>query len=336
MTNYISNWGMSAMLITKEARAMGLRVDIIDREKNFFALYKKNSNKPFLVKASAIPGNGVVGFHATLDKDLTEKTIKKYTNFPIPRSVDVTRDDAKRLTTILRKNKLTFPLVVKPLDGAHGYGITVDIRNYTALKAAINTAFRFRPDNKAVLVQEYFQGDDIRLLVIGNKVEAIAKRIPAHVTGDGSHTIKELIARENSNPMRGSGDYDKPFSQIVVDKTTSALLKKQRTTMTAIPKQGAILYLQDKSNTGLGGVGVTIPRSKVHPSFLKMAPALGKLFGLAYLAVDVLVKDISKPFTKKNGVIIEINNTPSVRMPMFPYEGKSINIAKKLVSYITK
>src|SRR5690606_31617904 len=134
---------------------------------------------------------------AASDKERTKQLLAK-AKIPVAKG-GMCRDEEELFEII---NKIGYPIVIKPVDANQGKGITINITNWDAAKTGLAAALEY---SKYILVEEYIEGFDFRLLVIGGKFVAAAKRIPAHVKGDGLHTIAELIDRENKDPRRGDG-----------------------------------------------------------------------------------------------------------------------------------
>ncbi len=118
-----------------------------------------------------------------------------------------------------------YPIVIKPLDGNHGRGITINVRHWEEAIAAYDLAVE-ESKSRSIIVERYYEGSDHRVLVVNGKLVAVAERIPAHVIGDGKSTISELIEQTNKDPNRGDG-HENILTKIVVNKTAIDVLERQ-------------------------------------------------------------------------------------------------------------
>ncbi|GAB3279360.1 hypothetical protein GCM10027347_54020 [Larkinella harenae] len=151
-------------------------------------------------------------------------------NIPVPRG-NVVRSE-KDLQHALRH--LDFPLVVKPLNGNHGRGVTTNIQSVEALYTAFLLA---KKQSEEVLVEQFVEGDDYRLLVIDYKLYAVAKRVPARVIGDGFSTIRQLVDQANRDPRRGEGHVNL-LTKIKLDEATLHLLAEYQLTVDSVLEAG--------------------------------------------------------------------------------------------------
>jgi cyanophycin synthetase len=224
---------------------------------------------------------------------------------------------------------LGYPVVVKPNFGSHGKGVSINLRNPQEVLDAYKIAKEYED---TVLIEKYIKGSYYRVLVVGDKVVAVSHRICAHVTGDGTSTVKELVNKENSNPMRGDG-HEKPLTKINIDKISEQYLKKQGLTVDYIPNEGQIVYLRENDNLSTGGVAIDVT-DEIHEQNRKIIVQAARVIGLDVAGVDISTADISKPITETGGAIIEINAAPGIRMHHYPYQGTSRNAAKAIVDML--
>jgi len=322
-------WTLSSKIITKEAIKCGLAVKILNKDKNLYVVYK--DNKPFFFKASAIMQNNMVGTRIADNKDLVFQLLDEFVaNCPKPKSIYFKkRCDIK---TEFKKNKLNFPLVIKPFDGAHGDNVIVNIPNKQLLEKNINKLFENR-NIESIIIQEMIKGEDYRILTVGYKVRAVTKRLPAFVIGDGKRNIKKLIKLENNNPNRSEKNHNKPLSKIIIDDETHRLLQEKSIDINYIPKKKERIFVKRTANLSSGGVGIDCT-DKIHPATIKIAEKISRLLKMNLLGVDIITSDISKPLSKVGGGLIEINSCPGLRMHHYPYKGTSKNIAKEILNLL--
>ncbi|MGC1516935.1 MAG: cyanophycin synthetase, partial [Maribacter sp.] len=219
-----------------------------------------------------------------------------------------------------------FPLVIKPIDGNHGSGITVDINTYedalVAFKAAQNVSSR-------VIVEKFITGEDYRLLVINNKLVAAALRSPAHVIGNGKSTIDELIAEVNKDPRRGYG-HEKELTMITVNDLTKTIIKDEGYVLDSVLEKGEKLILKDTANLSTGGTAEDVT-DIVHPANVSMAERISKLIDLDICGIDIMTTDISQPLSETGGAVLEVNAGPGFRMHLAPTIGLPRNVAAPVV-----
>jgi cyanophycin synthetase len=224
-----------------------------------------------------------------------------------------------------------FPIVIKPLDGNHGRGISIDVKTQQEAEEAYDLASA-ASKTRSVIVERYYKGSDHRILVINGKVAAVAERIPAHVVGDGRSTIEELIEITNQDPNRGDG-HANVLTKITIDKTALNVLEKQGYELTSILPQGAIAYLRATANLSTGGIAVD-RTDEIHPENVWIAQRVAKLIGLDIAGIDVVTEDIRKPLKEVDGVIVEVNAAPGFRMHVAPSRGLPRNIAAPVIDML--
>jgi cyanophycin synthetase len=222
-----------------------------------------------------------------------------------------------------------FPLVIKPLNANHGKGITVDIRDLATAEAAYNSAQAF---SDMVLVEQFVSGRDYRILVVNNKVRAVAERIPAHVIGDGRSTIQELIDRLNRDPRRGYG-HEKVLTQIGVDGMTQRILEHKGYTLRSVLPEGEYCQLKTTANLSTGGTAIDCT-DIIHPYNAFIAERAAQIVGLDVAGIDLICPDITTPINESDGAIVEINASPGFRMHLSPSEGIARNVAEYVIDML--
>jgi cyanophycin synthetase len=224
-----------------------------------------------------------------------------------------------------------YPIVIKPLDGNHGRGITININDPSEAEIAYNLASK-ASKSRSVIVERYYQGNDHRVLVINHKVVAVAERVPAHVIGDGQSTIKELIEITNQDPKRGDG-HDNVLTKITIDPTSKAVLAKQGYDLDSIIPLQKIVYLRATANLSTGGVAID-RTDEIHPENLWLAQRVAKIIGLDIAGIDIVTSDISKPLRETKGVVVEVNAAPGFRMHAAPSEGLPRNVGASVLEML--
>lgn len=273
------------------------------------------------IQATVTSETSSIGVELACDKEDT-KYILEQGEVPVPRGEIIRRESSLKETC----NYVGFPLVVKPIDGNHGRGITVNIKNFdTALEA-----FREAKEvSRSIIVEKYIQGDDYRLLVINNKLVAAARRTPAHVIGDGKSTISELVDKVNEDPRRGYG-HENELTQITINKLTETIVAAKGYTRDSVIDSGEMLVLKDTANLSTGGTSEDVT-DIVHPSNIFMVERISKLIDLDICGVDIMTTDISQPLEATGGAVLEVNAGPGFRMHLSPSTGLPRNVAAPVI-----
>lgn len=218
--------------------------------------------------------------------------------------------------------KIGFPLVIKPFDGNHGKGTSINIRTREEAHAAFEYAKTF---SKRVIIEKYIHGFDFRALVINNRLVAAALREPAHVIGDGKSTLKQLIDKENSDPCRGYG-HENILTAIKVDRETEELLAKKKYTLDTVLAEGEKCQLKGTANLSTGGTSTDVTDS-VHPHNVALFERIARIVGLDICGIDIVARDLYEPLERTGGVILEVNAAPGFRMHLAPSSGTPRNVA---------
>lgn len=224
---------------------------------------------------------------------------------------------------------LNCSVVIKPLAGSHGRGVTVNIHSEQEIRQAFQVA---RAYDHEVLVENYVVGRQYRLCMVNNQLVAAAERIPAYIIGDGTHTVEELVGLANQNPLRGEG-HDKPLTNISLDAISLLVLEKQQLTPSLVPEAKRIVKIKETANISTGGTAVDVTAS-VHPENVRLAQRIAQMIGLDIMGMDIIAKDIGKPIDDKNGAIIEINAAPGIRMHHYPSAGQARDVGGEIMDYL--
>ena len=247
------------------------------------------------------------------DKALTNQLLAS-AGLPVPRSETVDDEEG----AVRAASRIGFPVVVKPLDGNHGRGVCLDLRSEEDVRRAFPIALR-ESRGGDVVVETYVHGADHRVLVIGGRMVAVAERVPAGVTGDGEHTIAELVDIANADPRRGIG-HEKVLTRIAVDEAAIALVEKQGWTMDSVAPDGTRVQLALTGNMSTGGTAID-RTLEAHPDNVEIAETAARTVGLDIAGIDFIVPDMGVPVREQGGAIVEVNAAPGFRMHTNPTEG---------------
>lgn len=277
------------------------------------------------IQATLSSQTGILGVELACDKEGTKRILRD-AGVPVPRGTVIYYLDELEQAI---EDVGGYPIVIKPLDGNHGRGITINIDNWELAEEAYDAA---KEVSKGVIVERYYQGRDHRVLVVGGKVVAVAERIPAHVVGDGKSTIAELIEETNRDPRRGTG-HDNILTRIELDRTSWELLDRQGYDLDTILDEGEICYLKATANLSTGGVAID-RTDEIHPENIWLCQRVAKIIGLDIAGIDIVTRDIAQPLREVDGVVVEVNAAPGFRMHFCPSEGIPRNVAEPVLDML--
>ncbi len=276
------------------------------------------------IQATVTSDTSSIGVEIACDKEDTKHLLSQ-AEVPVPKG-DIIRTERGLKEAV---EYVGYPVVLKPINGNHGRGITANVTNWEDALVAFEAA---KAVSRSVIVEKYITGEDYRLLVINYKLVAAAKRTPAHVEGDGSSTIQQLIDKVNEDPRRGYG-HEKVLTMIKVDDMTKGILEANELTLDSILPKGKILHLKDTANLSTGGTATDV-LDLVHPSNVFMAERISKIIGLDICGIDVMTSDISIPLKETGGAVLEVNAGPGFRMHLAPTKGLPRNVALPVIDML--
>ena len=260
------------------------------------------------------------------DKELTTKLLAA-AGLPVPRSQAVRTPER----AVEVAERIGYPVVVKPLDGNHGRGVCLDLKTAQEVAEAFSVAEE-QSRRGWVIVENHIVGRDYRVLVVGGRMVAIAERVPAHVVGDGLHTVAELVDQTNADPRRGVG-HEKVLTRIAVDDKAVALVRDQGHAMDDVPAKGQTVNLAMTGNMSTGGI--SIDRTfEAHPDNVDIAEEAARVVGLDVAGIDFICPDISLPVREAGGAICEVNAAPGFRMHTHPTVGEPQYVAKPVMDLL--
>lgn len=279
-------------------------------------------------QATVTDASGIIGHSIADDKDWT-KQILGDAGVPVPRGQTCySFEEAQEAAAWIG-----WPVVTKPLSGNHGRGVTTDIGSDEDLRSGYDAAVaRARDEYAGVIVESYIRGEDHRMLVIGGKLVAAARRRPAHVEGDGEHTIQWLIDRENEDPRRGVG-HENLLTQIKVDEQTHRMLEQAGFSLDTVLPKGELAFLKSTANISTGGTATDLT-DEVHPEVKFAMERIGRLVGLDVIGIDLLCETVSVPLDRQSAGVVEVNAGPGFRMHMAPTHGHPRPVGEHIVDML--
>jgi glutamate--cysteine ligase len=310
----------TTQIIIAEILKRKLPFEIIDEKNNLIAVIY--NNKEYIIHEGTISdANSLIAYWISNDKWMTKQFLKR-------KGISHARGMLLRLNySPDMPGSVQFPLVVKPATTDHGIAVSTNLQTPEDLTAAVATAFKFA---QKVIVEEYFPGREYRFLVIDYHVRAIAYRVPANVTGDGKHTISQLIDKKNEG--RGT-DYTHPLLKITIDAEVIRHLSALSMSADTIPVVGEQVFLRQNSNLSTGGDSIDVTDDM--PDFYKdVAVKAARAAGLKIAGIDIIVRDPAGIPGPESYIVVELNAPAMLSMHDFPYIGKNRHVERYVLDSI--
>ena len=258
------------------------------------------------------------------DKEETNKILGSL-GLPVPRQMLV----ASQTDALKAARKLGGPVVLKPYNGNHGRGITINVTEDDDIRAGFEAA---QAISRSVIVETYLSGDDHRLLVVNGELIAATRRTPGHVVGDGTSTVAALVEVVNSDPRRGVG-HEKVLTKLKLDREAELMLERAGYTADSVPKEGEVVPLRSTANLSTGGTATDVT-DIIHPDNRAMAERAVRAIGLDVGGVDFLSTNIAESYKSIGGGICEVNAAPGFRMHIAPSEGTPRDAAGPVIDML--
>ena len=258
------------------------------------------------------------------DKEETNKILASL-GLPVPRQHLV----SSQTEALRAARRLDGPVVLKPYNGNHGRGITINITGEDEIRAAFDAA---REHSRSVIVETFQVGDDHRLLVVNDTLVAATRRTPGHVVGDGARTIGELVEIVNQDPRRGVG-HEKVLTRLELDREAALMMERVGYTADSVPAAGETVYLRSTANLSTGGTATDVT-DIIHPDNRDMAVRAVRAIGLDVGGVDFITPNIAESYKSIGGAICEVNAAPGFRMHVAPSEGTPRDAAGPVIDML--
>jgi cyanophycin synthetase len=273
------------------------------------------------IQAAEIDTTSAISESIAQDKELT-KQLWESAGVPVPvgRVVDNVEDGWQAALEI------GLPVVTKPFDGNQGKGVTVNIVSRDHFDIVFAVAQEY---SKHVMVEKFITGNDFRMLVVGDKLIAAARREPPTVLGDGIHTVRELVDIVNADPRRGTG-HATSLTKIRFDNIAHARLAVQGYTENSVLPKGARAVLRNNANLSTGGTATDVT-DDVHPEVAARAIAAAKMIGIDICGIDVVCENVGRPLEEQGGGMVEANAAPGFRMHLDPSYGKGRDVGTAVI-----
>lgn len=316
--------GISTGPIIAEAKRRGIRVRQPDPIQKLYELGAGKYQRRLWTMESSLTSS--LGVKIASNKRLTSQLLHER-GVPVPFGVEVqTAEEA-----VEAAERIGYPVVLKPRHGHQGRGVSVGLDSAEKVR-------KFFPLTKqlarstAVIVEQCIAGSEFRILVINDQVIAVTQRLPAHVVGDGLHTIQQLIDMTNADPRRGHG-HSTALTRIVADIHTEEALQRQGLTLDDFPANGRHVQLKQTSNLSTGGTSID-RTDDIHPDSAALACHAAKIVGLDIAGIDFVTRDITRSVWDVGGGIIEVNSGPGFRLHTLPSEGQPRDVGKAIINML--
>ncbi|WP_455805476.1 cyanophycin synthetase [Clostridium butyricum] len=313
--------GPSTKSICDAAKNYGLPVTELGKSGIYQIGYGKQGR---IIEAAISNKTNCVGVDISCDKFLT-KQLLDIQNIPVAEGRKVFN-----IIGLLREAEfIGYPVVIKPQYGNKGKGVMLNLKNEKELIKAYTSLLKITKD---IIIEKYVKGNDYRICVVDYKVVAASLRVVPFVIGDGKSNIKALINIFNNDPLRGQ-DHEKPLTTIKFDKELCNCLYRQNMSLDYIPNKGEKVILRENANLSTGGIAVDCT-DDVCDENIDYCIRAAKALGLDICGVDICTEDISIPIDKQNGIVMEVNAAPGIRMHHFPSQGKKRDVGKAIVDML--
>jgi glutamate--cysteine ligase len=313
-------------MIIKEAMYRGIEVEVLDCDDNFIRL-KKAGKTEYLKQATRTSIDSYISPLIMENKDVTKQILRE-NEICVPDGISIKKgeDYNVKIQKFLGKD-----MVIKPKSTNFGQGVVILKNPYSDndVVNALEQAFRY---DGSVLIEEFISGKEYRFLVIGDEVAAILHRVPANVTGDGKHSIAELVEEKNKDPLRGKG-YVTPLEKITLGHIEKEYLAFQGKDFYYVPKENETVYLRENSNISTGGDSIDFT-DDIMDEYKTIALKAARSVGAKICGADIIIGDTKESPNKENHSIIELNFNPALHIHDFPYKGRNRQVEKKVLELL--
>jgi glutamate--cysteine ligase len=317
---------LSTRIVIKEALSRGIDVDILDASDNFIRL-RKNGRAEYVKQATRTSADTYISPLIMENKEVT-KLVLRESGINVPSGVTVGSEvEALSVFEDFRRKDI----VVKPKSTNFGKGVVILKQTYGEKNylGAVKQALGY---DDYVMIEEFVPGREFRFLVIGDEVAAILHRVPANVTGDGVHTIEELVDEKNKDPLRGKG-YVTPLEKIRLGEVEREYLAFQCRDFSYVPRENETVYLRENSNISTGGDSIDFT-DDIRDEYKQIAVNAAKAVGARICGADIIIRDIAEKPDGANHSIIELNFNPALHIHDFPYLGENRHVEEKVLELL--
>ncbi|MBX4258792.1 cyanophycin synthetase [Clostridium estertheticum] len=314
--------GVSTFNICNEARKRGIPILKIGEGSMFQLGYGKYSK---IIQATMGSNTSAISVGIAQDKMLTKHLLNMHF-LPVADGMKVD----SIMDAISCAVDIGYPVVLKPQFGNQGKGVIANIKHERQLSDAYELLSN---DYENIIIEKHISGKDYRVCCVYGDIVAVSERIPPYIIGDGVSTIEKLIQDINEDSRRGEG-HEKELTKIKIDKGLIEYLKQKKITLNFILSEKEKLYLKDNANLSTGGFSIDCT-DMICDENIEICKRTASAIGLDICGIDVRCVDISRPISE-DGVILEVNAAPGIRMHHNPYMGETRNVAGHIVDKLFK
>jgi cyanophycin synthetase len=328
-------FGIDTRKLREEAESRGIPVEYLDESRGGvrsgrgsrrqFSLMQLGHGKfQKRIWAPYVSTDSFIAAEIASNKKLTSNLLRDC-GLPVPRAISVADEESAAVAA----REIGYPVVVKPLDASQGRGVGVDLRDEGAVRAHYPVALR-ETHSGTVLVEKFISGRHYRILVVGGLFVAAAERLPAHVTGDGAHTLRQLVELSNADPTRGL----KHKTHIAFDDRAIALAQDQGFGPEDVPPSGEVVYLVRTCNISTGGISIDCT-DEIHPDNVAIAEQAARIVGLEVAGIDLIAPNIAQSVLETGGSICEVNGGPGLFVVHSqPAEGQPRDVTRAVIDHL--
>jgi len=209
---------------------------------------------------------------------------------------------------IAAADELGYPVVVKPVYGTGGKGVSTNLLDREAVVRAFRRAQS--DESTATVVETMLEGEQHRFTMINRQMVSCYRQTKPEVVGDGKHTIAQLVEAENRNPRRTRGETG-DLHQIKLDEEAQDTLRNAGYDLNSVPTDGERVTMSGASNTHRGGSYEDV-WEQVHPDNLAAAIMAVDVVGLDMAGVDFILPDVRESWKGTGGGMLEVNPSPGL------------------------
>lgn len=307
---------VSTQILIKEAKKRNIKVEILDRKENFIKL-SKGRKIEYVKQATKTSIDSYVTYLIMENKHVSKHVLAE-NGIKVPQGKLFSNpEEAIESYKDFEKMKVA----VKPTLTNFGIGISfVEPKSPHQYTQAVKEAFQH---GKTVIVEEFIDGQEYRFLTIDYKTVSILNRIPANVTGDGIHNIRQLIEMKNADPRNYKffNDY-----YLRTGKVEAEHLRQQKLNFKSILEKGRQIFLRSNSNVSTGGDPIDVT-DQIPEKYKRIAEAASRAVKARICGIDMIIG-------KNDYAILEVNFNPALQMHEYPVKGKRCHVAEKVLDLL--
>ena len=320
------NMELSTQMLMFDIIQKGVNLEILDENDQFLKIWHQN-HVEYVKNGNMTSKDNYVVPLAMENKIVTKKILEEH-GFPVPHGTEFSdKNSALRYYPFIKDKAI----VVKPKSTNFGLGISIfkESASLEAYEKSLDIAFS---EDKDLLVEDYIVGTEYRFFVLDGKCEAVLLRVAANVVGDDQHSIRELVALKNANPLRGR-DHRSPLEIIDLGEIELLMLEQAGYTPDDILPQGVRVDLRGNSNISTGGDSIDYT-DIMDDSYKILAAQMATAMGAWACGVDLIIPDYTVPASQKNPncTCLELNFNPSMYMHTYCETGPGQAITPKILA----